>query len=68
MALIRESQITETNEINFDTTDNKFRDDLLIEPLNIQEQVANNFGKVAIPEGPGLGVEPDRDFIKRYSI
>ena len=54
--------------LEFDTTDNKFRDDLLIEPLNIQEQVANNFGKVAIPEGPGLGVEPDLDFIKRYSI
>lgn len=54
--------------LEFDTTDNKFRDNLLVEPLNIQGQVAANGGFVQIPQGPGLGVEPDRDFIKRYEI
>ena len=54
--------------LEFDTTDNKFRDELLLEPLRVQEQVAANDGYVTIPNGPGLGAEPDRDFIKRYSI
>lgn len=54
--------------LEFDTTDNKFRDELLLNPLNIQDQVAVSNGFVEIPNGPGLGVEPDRDFIKRYSV
>lgn len=54
--------------LEFDTTDNRFRDDLLIEPLNIQQQVASNGGYVSIPNGPGLGVEPDRDFIRKYTL
>ncbi len=53
--------------LEFDTTDNRFRDELLTEPLNIQSQVASTGGLVAVPEGPGLGVEPDRDFIRHYS-
>ncbi len=53
--------------LEFDTTDNKFRDELLAEPLNIQKQVAENKGRVGIPAGPGLGVEPDREFIKHYA-
>lgn len=54
--------------LEFDTTDNKFRDELLKDPLNIQQQVASSNGRVQIPDGPGLGVEPDRDFIKRYTL
>ncbi|MEP4768658.1 MAG: mandelate racemase/muconate lactonizing enzyme family protein [Roseibium sp.] len=54
--------------LEFDTTDNKFRDELLTEPLNIQQQILNNKGRITAPEGPGLGVEPDRDFIKQYAI
>lgn len=53
--------------LEFDTTDNRFRDELLQEPLNIQQQVKDTGGFVKIPDAPGLGVEPDRDFIKRYS-
>ncbi|MEM6889129.1 MAG: mandelate racemase/muconate lactonizing enzyme family protein [Pseudomonadota bacterium] len=53
--------------LEFDTTDNKFRDELLSEPLNIQTQVASTGGFAAIPNGPGLGVDPNRDFIKHYS-
>lgn len=52
--------------LEFDTTDNKFRDDLLTEPLDIQAQVKANAGRVSIPQGAGLGVTPDRDFIEHY--
>ncbi|MDG1085357.1 MAG: mandelate racemase/muconate lactonizing enzyme family protein [Planktotalea sp.] len=54
--------------LEFDTTDNKFRDNLLAEPLDIQGQVKANGGRVAIPQGVGIGVEPDREFINHYTI
>ncbi len=54
--------------LEFDTTENRFRDHLLADPLDIQGQVARNNGRVAIPTGPGLGVEPDMDFIREYEI
>lgn len=54
--------------LEFDTTDNRFRDDLLTEPLNIQAQVAAGDGTVAVPTGLGLGVTPDRDFLKHYEV
>ena len=53
--------------LEFDTTDNKFRDDLLTEPLNIQGQVAKT-GMAAVPQRPGLGVEPDREVLGRYRV
>lgn len=54
--------------LEFDTTHNSFRDDLLTEPLNIQEQVTRSGGYVSIPQRAGIGVEPDRDFIRAYEI
>ena len=54
--------------LEFDTTHNLFRDDLLTNPLDIQGQVVNNNGTVDIPRGPGLGVTPDRDFIRHYDL
>ncbi len=54
--------------LEFDTTDNKFRDELLTEPLNIQAQVKSQDGFVSVPDGPGIGVEPDRAFIDRYTL
>ncbi|MFA3918215.1 mandelate racemase/muconate lactonizing enzyme family protein [Ruegeria hyattellae] len=54
--------------LEFDTTDNRFRDDLLLQPLDIQGQVRARAGRVAIPDRPGLGVEPDPDFIRHYEI
>lgn len=54
--------------LEFDTTDNKFRDELLQVPLNIQDQVKSQDGYVTIPDGPGIGVEPDLTFIKHYEI
>lgn len=53
--------------LEFDTTENIFRDRLLADPLDVQGQVART-GHVAVPPGPGLGVEPDRDFIRAYEI
>lgn len=54
--------------LEFDTTENRFRDDMLQTPLNIQEQVAASGGSVAIPTGPGIGVEPDRDFLAHWAV
>ena len=54
--------------LEFDTTDNKFRDDLPVEPLDIQRQVASNDGRVQMPIGPGLGIEPNRELIQRYAL
>ncbi|GLO72548.1 D-galactarolactone cycloisomerase [Phaeobacter inhibens] len=54
--------------LEFDTTHNAFRDDLLTTPLDIQGQVAANDGTVALPTGPGIGVTPDRDFIRKFNI
>ena len=54
--------------LEFDTTDNKFRDELIIEPLKIQQQVSASGGFVSIPDNPGIGVEPDPEFIKKFSI
>lgn len=54
--------------LEFDTTDNRFRDELLTEPLDIQGQVAKTGGYATVPDGPGLGVEPDRDFMKRFVV
>lgn len=54
--------------LEFDTTDNRFRDGLLTEPLDIQGQVHANHGRVAVLTGPGLGVEPDPDFIRAHEV
>ena len=54
--------------LEFDTTHNLFRDDLLTTPLDIQGQVAANNGTVALPMGPGIGVTPDRDFVRKFNI
>ncbi|MEP2889555.1 mandelate racemase/muconate lactonizing enzyme family protein [Tateyamaria sp.] len=54
--------------LEFDTTENIFRDDLLADPLDIKNQVKASGGSVAIPQGPGIGVEPDRDFLKAYAV
>ena len=54
--------------LEFDTTHNSFRDDLLVDPLDIQGQVGRTGGYVTVPDGPGLGIEPDRDMIARYKL
>ena len=54
--------------LEFDTTENRFRDELLIQPLDIQAQVARSGGYAAVPQGPGLGIEIDRSFVAHYAI
>lgn len=50
--------------LEFDTTDNRFRDELLVEPPAIHGQVKSNGGNVRIPKDPGIGVTPDRFFYR----
>ena len=52
----------------FDTTPNRFTADLLTQPLDVFGQVAANRGTVGVPQGPGLGVEPDRDFLAGFAV
>ncbi len=54
--------------LEFDTTHNAHRDKMLKEPLSIQDQVRATGGYISVPEGPGLGIEPDSDFIAHHSI
>ena len=54
--------------LEFDTTHNMFRDELLTVPLDIQRQVAASNGTVGLPEGPGIGVTPDLDFIQKFGL
>ena len=53
--------------LEFDTTENLFRDELPTEPLQVQEQVAKN-GYVVAPQKPGLGVEPNPQMLKKHAI
>ncbi len=54
--------------LEFDTTHNLFRDELVTVPLDIQSQVAASNGTVGLPEGPGIGVTPDLDFIQKFRL
>ncbi len=51
--------------LEYDTTPNRFREELLTTPLRIKEQVKESGGTVSLPQGPGLGIEPDLDFIEQ---
>ena len=54
--------------LEFDTTHNHFIDDLLAVSLDIKNQVKSNNGTVSLPNGPGLGVTPQRDFLDKFRI
>jgi len=54
--------------LEYDTTPNRFREELLKEPLNVLKQVKQNDGWVGLPQGPGLGFEIDFDFVKTFQI
>ena len=54
--------------LEFDTTHNHFIDDLLTVSLDIKNQVKSNNGTVSLPNGPGLGVTPQRDFLNKFRI
>jgi len=42
------------------------RDDLEASPLH--ELVVAKDGKVTVPDGPGLGRDPDMDVLRRYLV
>ena len=54
--------------LEFDTTHNHFIDDLLTVSLDIKNQVKSNNGTVSLPNRPGLGVTPQRDFLDKFTI
>ncbi len=55
--------------LEFDTTDkNIFITDLTEEKFSILDQVKNNDGYVKPLEAPGIGINPDKDFIKSFEI
>lgn len=45
----------------YDTTENPFRTELLVEPI-----IPHN-GSLEVPQGPGLGIDVDRKVLVRYS-
>jgi D-galactarolactone cycloisomerase len=48
--------------LEFDRSEHPFRQEVLTSPLE------HKGGIVAIPDGPGLGIEIDRDTIKKFSV
>ena len=54
--------------LEYDTTPNRFREELLKKPLDIGRQVKDKDGTVALPTAPGLGVDPDPNFLKHFSV
>jgi D-galactarolactone cycloisomerase len=47
--------------VEYDTSDNPLRDDLLKSPILIED------GSLPVPHGPGLGIEVDEDRLKQYA-
>ena len=54
--------------LEYDTTPNLFRENLLTESLGVLDQVKASGGYVDVPKGPGLGIELDFDFVNHYRI
>ena len=53
--------------LEFDTTDNNiFISDLTEEKFDVFDQVKNNNGFVKVLEGHGIGLNPSKNFIKKY--
>ena len=54
------ARTTETPMLELDVYENPFRDRLVTRPVEVLD------GHVAVPAGPGLGVEIDEDVVKHY--
>ena len=48
--------------VEVDRTGNPFIDDLLVEPLLVED------GTIALPDGPGLGIELNEDAVAKYAV
>ncbi len=46
----------------FDMTENRLRTELAREPIRAED------GSVPVPQGPGLGIEIDREVLERYAV
>ena len=49
--------------LELDVYENPFRDELIAEPVQIQQD-----GTVAVPTGAGLGIEVNEDVVAHYVI
>lgn len=54
--------------LEYDTTPNRFREELLVEPLNVLGRVAQEGGTIGLPKGPGFGFEIDFDFVNEFLV
>ena len=55
--------------LEFDTTDkNIFITDLTTEGFSILDQVEQNNGFASINENPGIGITPNKDFLKEFEV
>jgi len=54
--------------LEYDTTPNLFHEHLLTEPLRIREQVRETGGFVRPPQGHGIGIELNEDFVRKYRV
>ena len=55
--------------LEFDTTEkNIFIYELMEEKFNILDEVKKNNGFIKTLEGHGIGLNPDRSFIKKYEV
>ncbi|MBK9945016.1 MAG: mandelate racemase/muconate lactonizing enzyme family protein [Kouleothrix sp.] len=52
----------ETPMLEYDTTENRFRSELLAEPLAVRD------GFIQLPRGPGLGIRVDEHVLRRYRV
>lgn len=48
--------------LELDVTENPFRDEIVTQPLRVID------GHIAVPTGPGLGIEIDEAAVRRYSV
>lgn len=56
------ARATETPMLELDTYENPFRDALITAPARVED------GFVAIPDGPGLGIEVIEEVVQRYAV
>lgn len=48
--------------LEFDTYDNPFREEIITKPFALQQ------GYIAVPTGPGLGIEVNEEVLKKYAV
>lgn len=54
--------------LEYDTTPNLFHEHLLAQPLGVREQVQATGGQVSPPQGPGIGIELNEEFVRKYRV